>query len=199
LYKDRVLKSYRHLVDEKVFVDSDGKNLAPKIFYDRFENAFLNIQHILREFDLLDCCTVNPDLLWGATLSYFEDIARLKLFHDHLFVQTDKIYAYEVFWYLRDHPIQIEKQDEIPYEYLYVNEYVFTYWLIRKIAAELASRFAPNIQIDDFIRKFEEHDLVKEFQIKIYYTFRYRPYTAQSLLLLIEAFMVAAEFTLQVT
>ena len=167
-------KSYRYLIDDKMFLDDDGSNLAPKIFYDRFELAFKEIQHLLKEYGLIEHCTVNPMLLWSATLSYFADIDRLKKFHGSKHVQTDKIYAYEAFWYLRDHPIQIDNPDKVSAEYVHINEYIFSMWLVNRIATELNSRVAPNIQIDDFIAKLEKHELLINFREKLYYTFRYR-------------------------
>ena len=188
---DKKPKNYRHLVD--------GNFIDEIIISDRYKNRFEEIQSLLEKYGLDDCCIVNPRLLWFAILSYFEDIARLKNFHEHQYVQPDKIYAYEVFWYLRNNVIQIVKQDTIPEEYLHVNEYVFSFWLLKNISTELESRFKPNIQIDDFITKLEEHELIVDFRQKLFYTFKYRSYTAQSLFLMVEAFMAAAEFTLEIT
>jgi len=67
----------------------------------------------LRKYGFLDYCTINKELLWKAVLDYFVDIARIKIFHGHKNVQIDKIIAYETFWLLRNHPIQIDKPDEL--------------------------------------------------------------------------------------
>ena len=197
---DTLPKSYRHLVDDKIFLDDDGvTNLAPEIFRERYMNFFIDIQVLLKKYNLIDYCTVNKELLWKAVLDYFEDMARLKIFHGYEHSQTDKIFSYETYWLLRNHPIQIDKPDSIDDKYVHINEYIFSFFLIRKIGQNLNKIFAPNIQIDDLIEKFEEHDLVNEFRKKLYYTFKFRTYTQQSLLLVIEGFMTAAEFTLQVT
>jgi len=192
-------KSYRHLITDEIFLDDTGKNIAEELISSRCVDAFKNIQLLLEKYGLEEYCTVEPELLWRAVLDYFEDIARLKTFHRHKHVQTDKIYAYETFWYLRNHPIQINGADMVSQCYVHINEYLFSYWLIKKMATELDSKFSSNIQIDNFIEKFENHDLVIGFREKLYYTFRYRPYTQQSLLLMIEGFMTAAEFTLEIS
>jgi len=192
-------RSYRHLIDGGYFVDEAGINNAEEQIHSRYEAAFLDIQELLKKYGLIEYCTVNPDVLWRAILDFFEDVARLKHFHGHRDLLPDKEYAYEVFWILRDHPIQIVNDDEMPECYIHVNEYILTKWLIKKMATELESRFIINIQVDRFIEKLEEHDLIIDFSKKLYYTFRHRTYTAQSLLIMIEGFMNAAEFTLQIT
>ena len=40
-------------------------------------------------------------------LDYFTDIARLKDYQDIERANVDKIYGYELFWFLRRHPIQL--------------------------------------------------------------------------------------------
>ena len=196
---NEVLKSYRYLVDDGIFLNDSGVNLAPGIFYDRYINLFKELQALLGKYNLLNCCTVNEELLWRAVLDYFADIARMKAFHEHNHIQVDKIIAYETYWLLRNHPIQIDKPDIIDYKYVHINEYILSYFFIKKLAKRLDKKFNANIQIDDLIDKFEDHELSDEFRKKLYYTFRFRPYTQQSLLLLVEGFITAAEFTLQVT
>jgi hypothetical protein len=197
---DSIPQSYRQLlIDDGIFVDDSGNNDAAERIARRYSTAFVDLQTLLEKYQLAECCTVNPDLLWQANLDYFVDIARLKKFHGHRYIQEEKIYTYATFWYLRNHPIQIVKADNMPKRYIHVNERIFSYWLIKNIATELESRLAPNIQIDVFVEKFENHDLVLSFWEKLYYTFRFRPYTQQSLLLMVEGFMTAVEFTLEIT
>ena len=196
---DKLPRSYRHLVLDEVFLDDNGVNLAPEIFRERYTNLFIDIQALLKKYNLIDYCTVNKELLWKAVLDYFEDMARLKIFHGYEHSQTDKIFSYETYWLLRNHPIQIDKPDDIDEKYVHVNEYIFSFFLIRKLAQSLDLKLAPNIQIDDLVEKMEEHELIDEFRKKLYYTFKFRTFTPQSLLLVIEGFMTAAEFILQAT
>jgi hypothetical protein len=145
--------SYSHLINDENFPDG---NTELRI-RDRYETAFIDIQTLLEKYGLIECCTVNPRLLWDSTLDYFADIAHLKASHGHQHVQAEKIYAYTVFWLLRNHPIQIDNPDSMPDEYIHINEYIFSFWLIKNLATKLASDFAPNIQVDDLttiVRRF---------------------------------------------
>lgn len=144
-------KSYRYLVDDRIFLDNNGNNLAPGIFERRFINLFIDIQDLLEKYSLSDCCTINSQLLWKAVLDYFSDIARIKEFHGHKHVQIDKIISYETYWLLRNHPIQIDKPDEIDNKYVHINEYIFSFFFIKMLAERLDRKFASNIQIDGFI------------------------------------------------
>ena len=106
---NEIPKSYRYLVDDRIFLDDDGNNLAPEIFRSRFINLFVDIQELLEKYDLSDQCTISNQLLWKAVLDYFADIARMKLFQGYKHIQMDKIISYETYWLLRNHPIQIVK------------------------------------------------------------------------------------------
>jgi len=192
-------KSYRYLVTDRIFLDDNGKNLAPEIFKSRFIILFRDLQALLEKYGLSDSCTINNQLLWKAVLDYFADIARMKEFHNHKHVQLEKIISYETYWLLRNHPIQIDKPADIDTKFVHINEYILSFFFMKMLAERLNKVFAPSIQIDNLVEKFEDHELIDEFRKKLYYTFRFRPYTQQSLLLLVEGFITAAEFTLQVT
>ena len=94
---------------------------------------------MLKQYKLNDSCSIHPDLLWKATLDYFADIARLKSFHGHFYIQEEKIYAYSTFWHLRNHPIQITN-NEMAEKYVHVNEYIFSSILLNNMATELHDR-----------------------------------------------------------
>ena len=99
-------KSYRYLVDDRIFLDDAGNNIAPDVFRSRFVHLFINLQDLLDLYSLSGCCTINPQLLWKAVLDYFADIARMKEFHGHNHVQMDKVISFETYWLLKNHPIQ---------------------------------------------------------------------------------------------
>lgn len=195
-------KSYKYLFEENFFLDDKGRNIAKELIHSRFEARFTVIHSLLDKYKLTDFCEVNHEILKRAILDYFADIARLKEFHGvgYMNIQPEKIYAYETFWYLRRSPIQVlgeaEKYEEHVY---YVNEFIFNKWLIYMMTHELEKKFAPDIQVDDLGERIKNSEFVVDFGEHLYYTFRYRPYTAQSLLLMIEGFMAAAQSTLQIT
>jgi len=197
-------QDYAHLFkDKKIFRDKQGKPNFNTRFIDRYKYTFNSIQALLVKYGLSECCEVNPELLRVATLEYFDEVFEMKQAHKIDHSQPEKIYSHQIFWLLRNHPIQIidfKKLQELDkLEYLHINERAFTDILVRRIAIELEERFEKNIQIDDFVKKLEKHKLMKEFRRKLYYTFKRRIYTSKSLLMTIEAFMSSAQFVLQIT
>ena len=53
--------------------------------------------------------------------------------------------------------------------------------------------------MDDFEEKLEVSKFTMELRQKLYYAFRHRTYTAQTLLLSFESYSSAAQFAMQVT
>ncbi|MBR3298632.1 MAG: hypothetical protein IKI64_05440 [Clostridia bacterium] len=150
-------------------------------FKTRFESLLIQMQDLLDALGILDKVTINTDLLGQAVLNYFEDIDRLKSFGGIDRTNEDKIYGYEAFWLLRDKPIQFLSND-IPYEHLYINERVVTLILIAKVLKE------ANIHPDS------GNDRLLPFIKLVYYNFKYRVYTPQSIELMITAFFCACRF-----
>lgn len=150
-------------------------------FEKRYKNLLIQIQDVLEALGILDKVEINTDLLGQAVLNYFEDVDRLKNFADIKRPNEDKIYGYETFWLLRDKPIQITDSN-MPYEYLYINEKVFTWILISKMLKE------AHIGIDSNNRR------LGSFLKLMYYNFRFRNFTQQSLELMITAFFCGCEF-----
>jgi len=184
-------RSYSYLIEDGYFSKDEIKK--------RYATAFKDIETLLDKYGLTEYCTVSPILLWHAMMDLFADLARVKQFHEHKELQVEKEYSYEVYWILRSRPIQTVQVEKIPSQYVHVNEFIMSKWLIAKMAEELKWRFEQDIQVDELITKLESHEIMKDFCNKLHYTFRYRPYTAQSLLLTIEGFMAAAGFTLYIT
>lgn len=155
--------------------------MAKYDFSKRYENLLIQIQDVLEALDILDKVEINTDLLGQAVLNYFEDVDRLKEFADIKRPNEDKIYGYETFWLLRDKPIQVTDRN-MPYEYLYINEKVFTWILISKMLKE------ANIDIDS------NNPRLMPFLKLLYYNFKFRNFTQQSLELMITAFFCGCMF-----
>lgn len=147
----------------------------------RYKSLLTQMQDVLEAMGILDKVTINTELLGQAVLNYFEDVDRLKNFEGIKRTNEDKIYGYEAFWLLRDKPIQITNQD-IPYEFLYINEKVFTCILISKMLKE------ADINPDS-----KNPNLMPFLQL-LYYYFKFRNFTQQSLELMITAFFCASKF-----
>ena len=152
-------------------------------FQARFENLLIQIQDVLEALGALDLVTVNTDLLGRAVLNYFEDIDRLKSFEGIQHTNEEKIYGYMTFWLLRTKPIQFVTQD-VPREFLFINEKVFTWMLISKMLRE--SGIDPDSQ---------NPDLMPLLRLLLYY-FKYRHFTQQSLELMITAFFCGCQFAI---
>lgn len=150
-------------------------------FEKRFKNLLTQMQDVLEGLGILDKVTINTDLLGQAILNYFEDVDRLKNFEGIDRTNEDKIYSYETFWLLRDKPIQITDSD-IPYEYLYINEKVFTWMLISKMLKE--AEISPD----------SKNPKLMPFLKLLYYNLKFRNFTQQSLEIMITAFFCGCKF-----
>lgn len=148
---------------------------------ERYENTLTQIQDVLEALGLIDKVTVSTKLLGQAILDYFEDINRLKEFEGIEKANVDKIYGYQTFWLLRNKPIQIIDKD-IEYKYLHINEKVFSMILISKMLAE------AGVDYDDV------NPRLLSFMKLVYYNFKYRIYTQQSLELIASAFFCGCAF-----
>lgn len=152
-------------------------------FEKRYMNLLTQIQDILEGLGILDKVYINTDLLGQAVLNYFEDVDRLKEFEGIERTNEDKIYGYETFWLLRDKPIQVT-DNSMPYEYLYINEKVFTCILISKMLREV--KISPD----------SKNSRLMIFLKLLYYNFKFRNYTQQSLEMMITAFFCGCEFSI---
>ncbi len=152
-------------------------------FEKRYMNLLMQIQDVLEGLGILDKVHINTDLLGQAVLNYFEDVDRLKEFEGIKRTNEDKIYGYETFWLLRDKPIQVT-DNNMPYEYLYINEKVFTWILISKMLRE--AEISPD----------SKNSRLMIFLKLLYYNFKFRNYTQQSLEMMITAFFCGCEFSI---
>jgi len=141
----------------------------------RFNNILEQMQEVLIRMGIIDKVSINTDLLGKAIVDYFEDIDRLKAFEDIPRVNVDKIYSYGIFWILRRRPIQIIDKD-LDERFWYINEKVCIAIMIPKMFAEMKIALsAKNPRFKDFLEL-------------MYYNFKYRLYTQQSLEFMVEAF-----------
>lgn len=141
----------------------------------RFENLLDQMQEILINMGVIDYVSINTDLLGKAVIDYFEDIDRLKSYEDIARVNVDKIYSYGTYWILRRQPIQIIDQS-LDERFWYINEKVCIAMMIPKMLAEMG------------ISMNEQNPRFKNFLELMYYNFKYRLYTQQTLEFMIEAF-----------
>jgi hypothetical protein len=185
-------------VGEYIAKVGETKYINRQKYWDNEISALLEIAS--EEGDSIsDCCVIVPALISAAAESYFVDVERLKEFHGCKLVKDEKVLAYSIYWLLKNKPIQIVDYSHFPEHRCHINEDIFSLWLTSNLSKLIAKRIAPKIQIDDFEAKFEDSKLVIDFYNNLRYNFIYRDYTAKSILLMVEGFITAVEFTLQIT
>lgn len=148
---------------------------------ERYQNTLTQVQDILEGLGILEKVNVDTRLLGVAILNYFEDIDRLKEFEGIERANVEKIYAYEAFWFLRAKPIQL-LDNSVEMKYLHINEKVCTAILISKMCKEMERGYDT------------QNDRILSFLDLLYYNFKYRLYTQQSLEVMISAFFCGCSF-----
>lgn len=152
------------------------KELATKYPIEkRFNNLLEQMQAVLERMGVIDQVSINTDLLGKAVVDYFEDIDRLKDFEGIIRVNVDKIYSYGTYWILRRQPIQIIEKG-LEEKFWYINEKVCIAIMVPKMLEEMG------------ISLTEKNPRFEQFLDLVYYNFKYRLYTQQSLELMIESF-----------
>lgn len=141
----------------------------------RFNNLLTQIQEVLIRMGIIDNVSINTALLGKAVIDYFEDIDRLKKYEGIPRVNVDKIYSYGTYWILRRQPIQII-DNSLDERFWYINEKVCIAIMIPKMLAEMG------------ISMTEKNSRFKSFLELMYYNFKYRLYTQQTLEFMVEAF-----------
>ena len=151
------------------FIDSSSK------FQERFEALYKDINRFIEVNGLNDKVRLNVLSLGSALVDYFEDIRRLKVFHNIEHINSAKIVAYTSYWLLQRKPIQLLVEDK---SILYVNErFVLAY-----IADFLSQKDRKSIlsQTEKELRSYME---------TLFYNLKYRILNANMLELSILSFI----------
>lgn len=150
------------------------------IIYDRYKALLTQIVAIVNEFGLgNDDVFINTDNLCQSLLDYFTDISRIKEFHGMEKINVQKIYSYTLYWFLKRNPIQIRRQ--LDNKFNSINEKVALIMLVPRIFIE------QNVELPADDNGKAEKKLI-EFLKLLYYNFKFRVYTQQSLELMLSAF-----------
>jgi hypothetical protein len=126
-----------------------------------------------------DYFTINGTSLSLAVLDYFTDIVRLKQFQDIERANVQKIYAYGTYWLLRRNPVQAIAP--FPPELSFINERTMLLMLLPKILAEVGADYKA--------LGAESKQAMLSFASLLFYNFRFRSFTPQTLELMNEAFI----------
>ena len=152
----------------------------------RLKALWEDTYNVIKSFGLKDKLRMDKESFKNIILDYFTDIARLKDFQDIKRTNTDKIYGYELFWFLRRHPIQLLEEDPNLYD---INEKIALNVFLPRILAEAGLPYDCKNQSKEF------QDRLKVFVDLLFYNMKYRAYTQQSLELMIEAFLCGCSCT----
>jgi hypothetical protein len=145
------------------------------IIFIRFRTLLSEVIAILEKMNITDKVRIDIESFKMMILDYFTDIARLKDFQNIEHVNVQKIYGYELYWFLRRHPIQIVQDSPGTFD---INE---------KVAIAL---FLPKILKEAGIDPVKPSSKIGcSFINLLFYNLKYRTYTQRSLELMIDAFL----------
>jgi hypothetical protein len=146
----------------------------------RFDILLDEVKCFLDANSLTDKVAVNRIVLANIIRDYFTDIMRLKDFHTDIEkANSEKVIAYTSYWFLRRKPIQIKEEAAQDKELAIVNErfilqYIFDYLSEREKGRHILLR---------------ENKGLKNFAKLMLYYLVYRKIDAQSLEMIITAFL----------
>ena len=144
----------------------------------RYAHLYQELSNFLSIYSLDKKLRIDQIALTHAVLDYFTDISRLKKLHNIKNVNEIKVCAYQCYWLLRRHPLQILDNTDSKEAVVFANEkFVFS-----KIAQHLLG-----IHLNDEIA--EEHQKsVISFLDTLYYYLKFRECNPQVLEMFIVAF-----------
>ncbi|MGM9659514.1 MAG: hypothetical protein ACI3WQ_02835 [Faecousia sp.] len=147
----------------------------------RFDSLYMAMEAFLEQNELQDKVVINRMLLSTAIIDYFNDIKRIKDFHSQIEkTNSEKVIAYTSYWLLQRSPLQVRGEDVINDRRLatlnerFVLQYICNYLSVRKRGDHIFSR---------------QNEGLKNFSKLLLYYLIYRLHNAQSLEMVISAFM----------
>ncbi|MCL1864991.1 MAG: hypothetical protein FWF73_04190 [Spirochaetes bacterium] len=147
--------------------------------HSRFKSLWDDTVTVIKNLKLEDSVYIDEESFQMFILDYFADIARLKDFQDIKHVNADKIYGYELYWFLRRHPVHLIKNMPKGFN---INEKIALGIFFPRILKEAGYEYKKVLKNQD------HHKKIIVFTNLLRYNFEYRTYTQQSLELMIEAF-----------
>lgn len=144
----------------------------------RYQNIYQEIENFRLAYSLEEKLRIDEVALMHAILDYFTDISRLKKLHNIKNVNEIKVCAYENFWLLRRHPIQIISNPDNEEKIVFANE---------KFVFSRISQFLMGDHVNDDINSAYRKSIVNFFDM-LYYYLKYRNCSAQMLELFLISF-----------
>ena len=154
--------------------------------YSRFKTLWDDTVKVIESYKLENKLRIDEESFQMIIIDYFMDTARLKDFQDIKRTNVDKIYGYELFWFLRRRPIQL--LENLPQKFD-INEKVAIGVFIPRILAEARLPYTSKNQTEEFRKR------LNIFINLLFYNIKYRTYTQQTLELMIESFLAGCACT----
>lgn len=171
----------RNLRFEYVSCEDIIEFFGEKKIQKRFDSIFEAMETFLKQNDIQDKVVINRMLLSTAIIDYFNDIKRIKDFHTQIEkTNSEKVIAYTAYWLLQRNPLQVSDGDVIKDRRLatinerFVLQYICNYLSVRERGDHIFSR---------------SNEGLKNFSKFLLYYLVYRLHNAQSLEMIISAFM----------
>lgn len=171
----------RNLRFEYVSCEDIIEFFGEKKIQKRFDSIFKAMETFLEQNDIQDKVVINRMLLSTAIIDYFNDIKRIKDFHTQIEkTNSEKVIAYTAYWLLQRNPLQVSDGDVIKDRRLatinerFVLQYICNYLSVRERGDHIFSR---------------SNEGLKNFSKFLLYYLVYRLHNAQSLEMIISAFM----------
>ncbi len=143
-----------------------------------YENLYREMQQFLGDYELAKYLKVDEVALTHGMLDYFTDISRLKKLHGIKEVNDIKVYAYQSYWLLRRHPLQIIDNPDNDERIVFANE---------KFVFSRLAKFLMGNQLGSAIPEKKRKSILNYFDT-LYYYLKFRNYDAQMLELFILSF-----------
>ncbi|MCR4604689.1 MAG: hypothetical protein K5639_01680 [Eubacterium sp.] len=143
----------------------------------RYRAIHEQITDVIQACGVEEYVEINTVLLGQSIIDYFLDIEALKIKEGIKRVNESKIYAYQTYWFLRRQPVQIVGNRPHDTREIFINEIIAVALIIPKVFKEAGARL-------DYQCKE-----IKRFTDLLFYNFKYRHYTQQSLELMVEGML----------
>ena len=147
---------------------------------ERYDTLYEEMNLFLDQNDLHDCAEVNKTILAYLIIDYYYDIKRIKNFHTKIEKpNSEKVIAYTAYWILHRKPIQVKSDLTSSKKISTLNErfvlqYILNYLSERERGSHILLR---------------ENSGLKNFSKYMLYYLIYRSHDAQSLEMIITAFL----------
>lgn len=152
-------------------IDTEKKR---KKFLLRYNSLYSQMKIYVEKSGYSEDVIINEIMLGYALVDYFEDIERIKRFHNIQHINSIKVTAYTIYWLLQRKPIQIISNSK---DLLYVNEHFALAFVLNFLSTKNKGHIA-----------LRQNTGLVAFKESLFYFFKFRQFNAQDIELMIIAF-----------